>query len=355
MTETSRYDLKAILKSLQQIADFESLSEDALCPMKTKGLAHDHIALEGSGYLLRIPKQSQMKLNAADNLAYQAACFERKQTSGHTPRILHTIQPCPALPLGALVVEHIRGRTARLPWDLPRITEALAAIHSLPLPDKNKRHPLQDFDKPLEAAMREIEAQADYLEKAQLENEVYKTITAELDAAKRFVAESDTLPLSLIAFDAHPGNFIIESSGRAVLVDLEKGRYSCGAFDMAHATLYTSTTWDVATHAVLSQDEIREAYERWLSHLPKDMAQAMRPYILPIRRMMWLWSVTWCAKWRVEHQRDIEHDNSDSSEENWSAALSPDSLISHVKDRTNHYLSSDSIEHVRRDWASIDS
>ena len=37
--------------------------------------------------------------------------------------------------------------------------------------------------------------------------------------------------------------------GCAVLVDLEKCRYSYAQPDLAHATRYTSTTWDAASSA----------------------------------------------------------------------------------------------------------
>src|SRR5690606_29626754 len=62
-------------------------SEAPLEPLPDLGLAHAHVRLAGSGVLARIPKQSQMGLAAADNLAYQAACFERAAASGHAPRL----------------------------------------------------------------------------------------------------------------------------------------------------------------------------------------------------------------------------------------------------------------------------
>ena len=40
-------------------------------PLKAKGLAHDHVRLVGTGWLARIPKQSQMQLGAQENLIYQ--------------------------------------------------------------------------------------------------------------------------------------------------------------------------------------------------------------------------------------------------------------------------------------------
>src|SRR5690606_34705588 len=110
------------------------LSDHALQPMPDKGLAHDHIRLAGSGWLARVPKQSQMGLDAAHNLAYQRACFERAAPSDHTPRLHSVLQPSAGLPRGALLVQEIVGRSARLPQDLGAIVNALASLHALPVP-----------------------------------------------------------------------------------------------------------------------------------------------------------------------------------------------------------------------------
>ncbi|MGM0616080.1 MAG: aminoglycoside phosphotransferase family protein, partial [Pseudomonadota bacterium] len=107
-----------------------------LSAMADTGLAHDHIWIHRAGddWVARLPKQSQMDLGPADNLAYEAACYERASAGGHVPH-LHGILPVSeALPRGGLVVDAIEGRLAQLPEDLPRIAEALASLHRLPLP-----------------------------------------------------------------------------------------------------------------------------------------------------------------------------------------------------------------------------
>jgi len=106
----------------------------ALVRLPDKGLAHDHVRITGSGLLARIPKQSQMRLTPADNLAYQAACFQRAAAGGHAPRLHGVLAPCANLPRGALLVQEVQGRTAALPGDLAAIVQALAALHALPLP-----------------------------------------------------------------------------------------------------------------------------------------------------------------------------------------------------------------------------
>jgi len=71
--------------------------------MPGKGLAHEHITLGDSKLLLRIPKQSQLALNAQDNLHYQATCFARMLPSGHTPACHALLPPSAQLQMGALL------------------------------------------------------------------------------------------------------------------------------------------------------------------------------------------------------------------------------------------------------------
>jgi hypothetical protein len=122
-----------------------------LQPLKAKGLAHDHVRLIGTGYLARIPKQSQMQLGADENLVYQQACFDRASAAGHAPRCIRTIAPGPHLPRGALIVEEIVGRNAQLPHDLPLMAQSMAALHRLPLPAENQASPLLYATDPLQA------------------------------------------------------------------------------------------------------------------------------------------------------------------------------------------------------------
>ncbi|MBO6782305.1 MAG: phosphotransferase [Alphaproteobacteria bacterium] len=322
-----------------------------LVPLPDTGLAHDHVAIGETGTLARVPKQSQMGLEASANLAYQAACFERAGESGHTPRLHDTLPPDSALPMGALVVEKIEGRPLSLPDDLEALAAALAAIHALPLPGPAQRAPLRNPSDPLADTFSEVMAQSAFLSGAGLHADAESQIGAELRAAEKALSRPDRPPVSLIAFDAHPGNYLVDARGRAILVDLEKARYGAAPFDLAHATLYTSTTWDVDSRAVLTRDEVREFHDRWLAAVPDALADGCRAWLLPLRRIMWLWSVTWCAKWRVQSAPS----SVTTSTENWSAELSEDALVAHVADRVADYLDPDTIAQVRADWAGADT
>lgn len=99
-------------------------------PLPDKGLAHWHVRLIRTGWLARIPKQSQMGLAASENLCYQSACFQRAAPSGHVP-LLHSVsEPSAGMPRGALLVEDIVGTPASEPHHLAPIMQALAAIHA---------------------------------------------------------------------------------------------------------------------------------------------------------------------------------------------------------------------------------
>ncbi|TXC66496.1 aminoglycoside phosphotransferase family protein [Piscinibacter aquaticus] len=336
-------DLRSALRSARS-----PWAEATLEPLPDQGPAHAHVRLVGSGLLARIPKQSQMKLAAADNLAYQAACFERAAASGHAPRLHGLLPPSAALPRGALLVEEIVGRAARLPHDLPAIAEALAAIHSLALPDAAARAPLLDPADPLALLRDEIEAQAAYFDAAGLAPQARAAIEAQRRELDRLCARTERPPKRLIAFDAHPGNFIVRADGRAVLVDLEKARYSLPPLDLAHATLYTSTTWDVASHAVLSVDEVRAFQQHWLSRCAG--AEAWRGWLVPLRAAMWLWSVSWCAKWRVTSSQPAQRS---ADGEDWSAQRSEAGLVAHVRSRVDDYLGAPGVGRVIEELAAL--
>lgn len=329
-----------------QDADLHSMH-----PMADTGLAHHHVWLEREkiDWVARLPKQSQMRLDPAANLDYQAACFGRASQGGHAPS-LHGILPSgPELPRGGLLVSAIRGRQAQLPKDLPDIAEALASFHVLDVPDAEARPPLLSPADPWAAMLEEVREQAGFIDQAELASDARRLIEAELAALpERLPPGTDAEP-RLISFDAHPGNFLITESGRAVMVDLEKCRYSLPGFDLAHASLYTSTTWDLQSRAVLTPAEVAAFYRHWIATSGFEGNAAT---LLACRRAMWLWSLTWCAKWRASHLRSRD---ADTRGEDWSAELSDNALIAHVRDRVDHYLSVAAIEHVRDEFRALAS
>ena len=348
--------IDALLASLRGAlhAQAPELAAAPLEPLRDKGLAHHHVRLAGNGLVARLPKQSQMGLAAQANLDYQAACFARAAASGCTPRLHAVLSPSLHLPRGGLLVEEIVGRSARLPDDLDAIADTLARIHALPLPQAAARPPLLDAPDALAALANEMRTQARHLDAARIGAPSRRVIDAALADLQHLCARPDRPPRRLISFDAHPGNFIVRGDGTAVLVDLEKARYSHPPLDLAHATLLTSTTWDVDTHAELTPAQVAAFYERWTARIGQADASGAAVHgphwHVPLRAAMWLWAVTWCAKWRVLSGRSA---SGSGDGEDWSGEHSDDALVQHVRARVDDYLSVARVEQVREELAVL--
>jgi aminoglycoside phosphotransferase (APT) family kinase protein len=252
-------------------------------------MAHAHFRLP-DGALARVPRWSQIGLDPAANMRHQATAFTRASPSGHTPHLLGILEPGPDLPMGALLVEEIIGRPPRLSEDFPAIANALAAIHALPS---------EPTGNPIAATVQVIERQAPYFAKAALPPETLAHLTAELEWV-RTLPTTPAPPITLVGTDTHPGNFLIDADGKAWFVDLEKATDGLPAIDLAHATLYTSTTWDPDVAAVLTPAETASFYEAWSLAAPPAVVEATRPWFTSARRLTWLRTLSWMARWKVE-------------------------------------------------------
>lgn len=329
------------------VAVLKSIEPAQLAVLPGKGLAHDHVLIADTQLLLRIPKQSQMRLSASANLHYQMACFERMQSSLHTPICYAVIPPSSKLQMGALLVQKIRGRYVESAADFQLIAKTLASIHRLPLVSSDARAPLTEQKNPMSETLSEVEKQAAFLAQANLNSDSKCMIKSELQKARDDVRRLPRSSVSLISFDAHPGNFLIDGQGKAILVDLDKARYSGCGLDLAHATLYTSTTWDTDINIRLSLEDINEFYATWSVEVGKTISSRAQSYLIPMRRLMWLWSVTWCAKWQVQSRlASVNAKHTAKNTEDWSIDNYPEQLIQHVDDRVNHYLQRDVIQQV---------
>ncbi len=350
-------DLSALAAALSALPGYRGTTAADLAVLNVKGLAHDHVTVAGRGLLLRVPKQSQFGLSAGDNLAYQAACFARVATSGFGPKLHEVIRPQARLAMGALLVEMIDGRPPRLPEDLPLLAEAMARVHALPVPPPASRAPLHDHANPVGGALDEIEGQAKFLDEAGLAPAARAEIDDELAWARDFGRESAARaqPVTLVLTDTHPGNFLIEQreggAPRAVIVDLEKALYGSPATDLAHATLYSSTTWDPDTWAELGLDQVADFYRRYLALIGAELAADLAPWLVPLRRITMLRAITWCVKWRVLHTyaRRGGEDRAGRAED-WSAENTDPATIAHVAGRVEDYLAPETLGAMRGEW-----
>jgi aminoglycoside phosphotransferase (APT) family kinase protein len=346
-------DLDALAHAVAALPSYAGVTRADLVPLRVKGLAHDHVSLKGRGVLLRVPKQSQFGLSARRNFEYQAACFKRAGASGRTPRLHAAIPPDVRIPMGAFLVDEIAGRPPRLPEDLRALAECMARVHALPVPPAADRPPLSDHRDPVAGAMAEVERQAAFLDEAELAPAARAEIEDELAWVRAFRAEAAgrAQPVTLVLTDTHPGNFLIDAAGHAIAVDLEKALYGSPGTDLAHCTIYSSTTWDPDTCADLSLNEVAGFYRHYLAALDPALAEVLRPWLVPMRRITMARAITWCVKWQVLHRREaVAGKHAAASTEDWSAENTDPALIAHVNGRVADYLSPGTLRRMRAEW-----
>ena len=351
----SGLDLDAAHAGLRLVDGFAGIAREDLRPMSVKGLFHDHVRVAGTRWLLRLPRASQFELSPADNLDYQAACFAHAAPSGCTPALAGRIEPRPGLLWGGLVVAAVDGGPARLPGDLAAMAACLAGIHALKLPAEGERRPLAVHADPIAGILGFIEPQSLYFDRASMSAPARAQIAEELAWARGYAVRhaGARQPISLCATDTHPGNFLVEREAgrpRAVFVDLEKALYGSPAVDVAHASLYTSTMWDADCAAALTHDDVRGFYAAYLDAIPPGLAAALRPWLMPMRRLTWLRSMTWFAKWRVEAGSRHAGGAGEAESVWWRAAAAAPGLVPDIARRIDGFFEAATIARVREEW-----
>ena len=322
-------DAATVALALAALPQWRGLREDALEKLHDKGLAHAHWRVVGQGLLVRVPR-------AADRdgaLQRQATCFRRLEPCGRAPRLHAVIEPSSVLPGGALVVDEVGGQPPRWPAEISLVAETLAAIHALPLPPAEQRAPLPDPADPFAATLHGIESNRPFLERAGASAEAIRQIDEDLAWARDFAISGalKDAPKSFVVADAHPGNFVITPAGQAMFVDLEKGGYGAPAIDVAHATLRPSTQWDADCGTVLTRDEVGRFLRAYFMAAGPALEQAMRPTLLPYRRLTWLRTTLAFARFKVEGTaRALAHEAERHAEKVIREALSAE-MIAHIR------------------------
>ena len=331
-------DAATVAQALSALPDWRGIDADMLEPLPEKGLAHRHWRIAGRRLLVRVPRAP----DADAALLRQATCFKRLGPCARAPRLHGVIDPSTDLPGGALIVDEVSGRPPRLPAELSLIAETLAAIHALPLPAPAERAPLPSPANAFVATLKTVERNRPFLERAGAEPDAMRQIEDEIAWARRFAADTaDVNPTSctLVVTDAHPGNFLVTAMGHAMFVDLEKGAYGAPAIDVAHATLRPSTLWDPDCGTVLSHPEIERFVRAYFTAIGPSMQQAIRPSLLPMRRLTWLRTTLAFARFRVERT---------------AAPLAP-AAAAHAETVIADALSPATIAEVRREWLGPDA
>ena len=301
--------IESLHKALSKYAVFSYLEKDDLNVVTTKGLVHDHVLLKSDNHsdyqmVVRVPRLSQFGLEPRENLKYQAACFSAASPSNHTPKLILVVEPSANLPMGALVVEHIKGKNIVLPSDLNGMAECFARVHSLQTPETPDQSELIYHIDPIRGVVKTINEQSKFISEATSDPEVQKILREEVEWAGDFANQNSNLhpPPRLCLTDTHPGNFLVDASGKVLFVDLEKALYGSPAIDLGHATILTSTLWDFDIQVELSRNDIINFYQAYLDFLPVNLENEIRPWLMPMRRLAWIRSTTWSCKWAARKQ-----------------------------------------------------
>jgi aminoglycoside phosphotransferase (APT) family kinase protein len=310
------------------------------------GTAHGHVRLP-DGRLARIAYAHEGDASATGRLQAQAAAFRHLAPAGRTPRLHEVILPRAGLPGGALIVDFIDGRAPRLPGELGAMGDTLARIHGLPLPPASAPIPRQG--NPFLQTLEGIELNAmRFLDKAVPDPEARAEIAEELRAMRAMapVLGRRTQPLAVALADTHPGNFIVDAAGIAWFVDLEKVHVGSPAIDLAHATLPTSTLWHPDIGVMLTRVEVQGFHESYFSALGEEKAEALRPWLVPMRRLTWLRTTLFMARWRVETRGPRDPSNSSQ----WSDSGLEPRMREHIDARIDQCFARDNIRAIRAEW-----
>jgi aminoglycoside phosphotransferase (APT) family kinase protein len=257
------------------------------------------------------------------------------------------IAPRPGLPGGALIVDFVEGQPPHLPRDLDAMAETLAALHRLPVPDEDA--PLPRQKNPFLETLEMVEQNAmRFLDRAVLDRGARAEIAEELrlmrGMALAFARRGQ--PLTVALADTHPGNFIVHRTGRAWFVDLEKVHVGSPAIDLAHATLPTSTLWQPEGSAELSREDVRRFHEAYLRRISARAATRLQPWLMPMRRLTWLRTTLFMARWRVETRAPRDPGNTTQ----WSDAGLDPKMKEHIDARIDHCFRRDVIRTIRAEW-----
>ncbi|MGQ0580518.1 MAG: phosphotransferase family protein [Reyranella sp.] len=336
----------ALLAALRERPRFANLTAEDLEPLPATGTAHGHVGLPG-GLIARVAYAYAGDPGAAARLDVQAAAFRLLAPSKCTPVLHDVLPPREGLPGGALIVDRLVGHVPTLPRDLGAMAVSLAVLHSLKPPPASSPIPRQK--NPFRETLELIEQNAlRFLDKAVPDEAARAEIAEELGlmCGMASVVAGRPQPLTIALADTHPGNFIMTSDGTAWFVDLEKVHIGSPAIDLAHATLPTSTLWHPEVGQILTRGQVAGFYAQYLARVGEARAAELEPWLMPMRRLTWLRTTMFMARWRVQTRQPRDPDDPGQ----WSDAGLESAMKVHLQARIDQCLGRDQVRAIRAEW-----
>ena len=338
----------ALLAALKERPRFADLTSEDLEPLPATGTAHGHVRLPG-GLIARVAFAYEGDAGAAAQLETQAAAFRLLAAGKRTPVLHDIVPPRAGLPGGALIVDRIEGHVPVLPRDLGAIAATLAVVHSMKKPPAASPIPRQK--NPFIETLAAIEQNAvRFLDKAVPDQGARAEIAEELRLMRGMALAfaKRPQPLTIALADTHPGNFIMTPDRTAWFVDLEKVHVGSPAIDLAHATLPTSTLWHPEVGRILTPGQVAGFYAAYLARIGETRAAALEPWLMPMRRLTWLRTTLFMARWRVQTRQP--RDPADPGQ--WSDAGLEPAMKAHIQARIDQCFDRNSIRAFRAEWTA---
>ena len=97
---------------------------------------------------------------------------------------------------------------------------------------------------------------------------------------------------------------------------------------------------------MLSRDEVQRFYTLYLEKVGGRQAASLEPWLLPMRRLTWLRTTLFMARWRVQTREP--RDPSDPAQ--WSDAGLAPAMKAHIDARIDQCFQRDTIQAIRAEW-----
>ncbi len=307
-----------MLNSLSKFKEFDHVRKSDLQPMNSRGLAHDHVRINGTEWLLRILRGNQLGADDQSYLPLQKNIYDEMSPSGVTPRALGIITANEEFPHGAVIVKYIEGRHINNAKDLKAVAKSLGQLHKM-TSDKGTGNldvspsPLATQDFLLREVFKDsFNAAASGSKMQQLLCAERARILGAIDELK-----SADLPLSLIGGDSHLGNYLIDKNGKAWLVDIEFATYDLALIDLADASLPMNAGIDYSIGVTPSVHDRTVFYHGWASVVGKTISEALRPHRDLAEKTVQLRTLAWLVDWKERARFEDNGAMNDATRKNY--------------------------------------
>ena len=270
-------------------------------------------------FLVRVNTASQMELD--DQIGYEMGALRVLEPCGRTPRAYFADGSRRSFPFGVGIEELLPGRPLDYGCDLGRAVEALACVHTVPVPAGCA---LMRPERPLRAMLDECAAMwRVYAGWAGADGAVVERVEAMACRARALAeAAGDGAPVRCIVnTELNSGNFLVNDEAPTYIVDWEKPLVADPVQDLAHLLSPTTTFWK--TDVLLSRDQMRECLEAYVRAVDgrlevAGLSERFDVYLT----LTCLRGVTWCAMAKVGYAEGTHAAANESTAKKLDAYLS---------------------------------